>query len=60
MNTVITAEEAKELIKADRVVRAESCGKELDEILKKYNCTMDITTIIRGGRIIQKLDIIAN
>lgn len=35
--------EAKKLIEDDKTIRAEACGKEIEVILKKYNCELKVT-----------------
>jgi len=35
-------EKAKELVQADMKERAEAMGKELQELLKKYNCSLQV------------------
>lgn len=35
-------EKAKELVQADMKDRAEAMGKELEELLSKYNCSLQV------------------
>lgn len=34
-------EEAKKVIEAEKLKRAEDCAKEIQEVLKKYNCAFE-------------------
>jgi uncharacterized protein YejL (UPF0352 family) len=39
----------KAALEADRKERAEACMKELDAVLKKYDCTIDATMQVQGN-----------
>ncbi len=46
-----TLAQAKEVIEKDIIERQESCAKEVNELLKKYNCSMSVSPrIIIEGR----------
>ncbi len=34
--------QAQEIIQQDRLQRGQQCGAELDELLRKYNCSLDV------------------
>jgi hypothetical protein len=39
----------KAALEADRKERGEACMKEINEILKKYDCTIDATMQVQGN-----------
>ncbi len=39
-------EEMKAIIEKDKVERVERCKKELEELLRKYNCLLDVQAIL--------------
>ena len=44
----ISTDDAKAAIEAERKHRTEACGKELQAVLDKYRCALDVAMLIRG------------
>ncbi len=48
-------EDLKEAVKKDRAERVEKCSAELnkamDLVLKKYNCALDVTMVLKKGSV---------
>jgi len=49
IDETVTAEAAKLALEKDRQTRIAACTNEMNEILKKHNCTMDATMILKNG-----------
>jgi hypothetical protein len=49
-----------ELLIADEKSRTENCSRKLDEVLKEFNCSIDISMIVRQDGVIPQLRVIAN
>lgn len=55
-----TTEDAKKLLLADQEARKAACGKELEELMKKHGCTLDVSMILKNGQApVTQLSIIA-
>lgn len=48
-NPEITAAEAKAILEKDTQEIAERCRIEIQEILDKYECRMEISMVVRGS-----------
>jgi hypothetical protein len=56
----ITIAAAKATLAQEKQLRAEACGKEITEVLKKYNCELITTPIFTNdGRISAQARVIA-
>ena len=56
----ISSAEIKELIEKEKSSRIEKCGEELTALLRKYNCSLDVTVILKQDKVIPTIGIIAN
>lgn len=55
----LTPDKAKELLAREQQKRINACNKELQEVLTKYNCTLDVSMIIKPGNITPMVNVIA-
>lgn len=46
MDKELSVEEVRALIEKDKREREQKCSQEIEEVLKKYNCVLDIQLII--------------
>ena len=56
---IITAEQAIEIVKKERLERAAKCRVRVQKVLEKDNCRISLMTIIRDGNIEQIVDFVA-
>lgn len=49
-NDPVSTEEAKKTLLKDQEDRRLKCGKEIEEVLKKYNCSLDAYMVLRNGQ----------
>lgn len=40
-------EEAKKVLEQELITRIQSCSKEVEDVLKKYNCSLRIEQVIK-------------
>ena len=60
-NGVLSPEAAKKALMDDNKKRSDLCRKEMAQVLKKHNCSMDVVTIIRTGvQPVHQVNVIAN
>jgi hypothetical protein len=50
---------ARQALAEERQQRAIDCGKEVNEILKKYNCDLIAVPMIKEGRIVAQAQVVA-
>jgi hypothetical protein len=56
----MTEEEMKQALSEERKKRADICSKELQELLEKHNCALDVATVIRSGQApVMQIEILA-
>ena len=61
IDKVITVAAAKEALVKEKQVRQEACAKEIEKILKTYNCQLvAIPMFTRDGRIVAQAQIASN
>lgn len=46
----MTEEELKQSLQEERKKRSEACTTELQALMDKHNCTLDVVTILRSGQ----------
>lgn len=59
--SIISEEKAKELqamLDAERKERAQACAKEIEEVLKKHKCSIDIAVIVTSRGNIPQMNIV--
>lgn len=42
----ITEDQAKALLEEEKKKRVDACKKELEEVTKKHNCTLDVAIVV--------------
>lgn len=56
----MTSEEMKFVIEQERQGRIEACGREIQGVLQKYNCSLEAQTVIRNNAVASQALIVAN
>ena len=55
----LTSEAARKIIEAADQKRVEACAAELDALLKKRHCRLEISILLKAGQVIPQLQIVA-
>ena len=58
-NGEITANQARDVLLKAQKDNAENCRREVQTILDRYNCMMDVAMILKAGSIIPNVSIIS-
>ncbi len=58
--SVLTPAAARELLQAEQKGRVDACQAELQAVLDKYRCRLDISVILRAGQVIPQVQVVAN
>lgn len=58
--TQSTVEQLKEKLNSERKEREDLCGKDISEILEKYNCSLDVRVILSKTGVTPDIIIMAN
>ena len=58
-NGTITTNQARDVLLKAQKDNASSCMREVQSVLDRYNCTMDVSMILKAGSIIPNLQIIS-
>ena len=59
MVDAVTAVEARAILEAEAKNRAEACQAEVQAILDKYQCTLDVIVILKAGQFIPQIKIVS-
>ena len=54
----ITSEAAKKILEKEALERQSKCGKELEEVLNKYQCRLEPTVILKQNNVMTQISII--
>lgn len=49
-----------ELLLADENSRVANCSKKIDELLKEFNCSIDVSVVLRQNAVTPQLRVLAN
>lgn len=55
----ITPETAREAIEQERRERIQRCSTELEEVLQRHRCQLDVSVLLRDGQVIPQVNVIA-
>lgn len=58
-NGHLTASQAKAILQQEAQQRVEACQAEIQTILDKYQCTIDVVVILRANQVIPQVQIIS-
>ena len=53
-------EEALAILLKERESREVRCLNEIDEVLKKHNCRLDVGILLKAGQVIPQLTVVSN
>ncbi len=56
----ISLEDAREVLAQDQQANLELCRREIDAVLEKRNCRLEATMLLRAGKIISRVNVVAN
>ena len=42
----------------EKQIRVQTCGREIGEVLRKYNCDLDVSMVLRAGSIMPNVRIV--
>lgn len=63
MDTVITPDQARQLLQEEQQARVNEAKREFDEFLagwqQRHRCRLDIAMILRAGQVIPQVQIVA-
>lgn len=54
----LTPEKAKELLAKEQAGKIANCQREIQAVLDKYGCALDINMILRAGQVIPQANIV--
>lgn len=57
---MITPEAAKAALEAERDERKHACQAEIQAVLEKYRCGLDVAVLIRSGEVSTQIILIAS
>ncbi|HOW77917.1 MAG TPA: hypothetical protein PK406_00565 [Verrucomicrobiota bacterium] len=52
-------EAARATIKQEREARVEACSQEIAAALRKHNCELDVSVVLRAGQVIPQVQVVA-
>jgi hypothetical protein len=55
----ISSEEARQILAQEEAKRIQDCQRELQTVLDKYGCILDVSVILRPGQVIPQVQIMA-
>lgn len=58
-NGTLTPTEAKAILQQEAQTRVEACQAEVQKVLDKYNCTLDVMVILKAGQVIPQVQIVS-
>lgn len=58
-NGTLTATEARAILESEAQKRVEACQAEVQKVLDKYQCVIDVAVILRAGQVIPQVQIVA-
>lgn len=51
-------QKARQIIMQERAVRIQSCQREINAILEKHKCRLDVFVILRAGQVIPQVEVV--
>lgn len=58
-NGTLTATEARAILETEAKARAEACQAEVQAVLDKYHCTIDVSVTLKVGQVIPQVQIVS-
>lgn len=58
-NGTLTPTEAKAILQQEAQQRVEACQAEVQKVLDKYQCAIDVAILLRAGQVIPQVQIVA-
>ena len=58
-NGTITTTEARAILEAEAQTRIAECQAEIQNVLDKYRCTIDVMVILKAGQVIPQVQIVS-
>ena len=58
-NGNLDADAAREVLLAERDERVEACRAELDALMKRHNCQLDVAVVLRANSVQPQIQIVA-
>lgn len=59
-NELTPTEQARVLLQKEREERVKTCQDEIQAVLDKHHCTLDVSVVLRVGQVIPQVQVIAN
>ncbi len=56
---IVDLEAARATIKQEREARVEACSQEIAAALRKHNCELDVSVVLRAGQVIPQVQVVA-
>lgn len=58
-NGHLTASQARAILEQEAQARVIECQAEVQKVLDKYQCTLDVAVLLRAGQVIPQVQIVA-
>ena len=59
MHKELSPEEAKSVLEKSKQERAQKCQEEIQKVLDKYNCFLDVSVLVKANSVIPSVAIVA-
>lgn len=58
-NGTLTPTEARAILETEAKTRVTECQAEVQKVLDKYKCVIDVSVLLRAGQVIPQVQIVA-